>query len=251
MGCDIFEYSPYQTNLDDEDTDLTRMNLDWLATNVPAHPDTFAFAIITDNHSHYDQLASAVRHLNTDVRIAFVLHLGDLSEMGLRREYEWVHDILKGLAVPYLVTIGNHDCLSNGVRIYRKMFGELNYSFIFGNTKFVLVNTNAWEFESDVPNYQFLESQLADRQGSTNLIVAAHVPPFGDQMSRDGNESKYSGLMADYGVALSIHGHTHQYYRGHYYNDDVEYLVAEDLRDYWYYIVTIAGDSLHIEGITY
>ncbi len=251
VGCDVFEYSPYQTNLDDDDTRLTTANLTKLNGIVPEHPDSFTFAVIADNHSHYDELLNAIGYINVDTTIAFVIHLGDLSEMGLLREYEWVRDILRVLSKPYFVVIGNHDCLSNGVRIYRKMFGELDFTFTFGNTKFVLINDNAWEFDGGVPDYDFLENELADRQDCTNLIVAAHVPPFGDQMSRNDNEATYVGLMNDHGVALSMHGHTHWHYHGHYYDDDVDYLVAEDLRDSWYYVVTVARDSISVEGFQF
>ena len=40
-----------------------------------------------------------------------MLHTGDMSDFGLKLEFEKQRDILSGLKVPYVCLLGNHDCL--------------------------------------------------------------------------------------------------------------------------------------------
>ncbi|UCD18239.1 MAG: metallophosphoesterase [Candidatus Zixiibacteriota bacterium] len=251
VSCDIFEYSPYQANLEDSHRDVTARNLTLIRQLEPESPEDFSFALIADNHSAYDELLDAVLHVNANQSASFVLHVGDLTEMGLLKEYHWAREILDRLDVPYLTVIGNHDCLANGVKIYSEMFGSLNYSFTFQKAGFVLANTNAWEFSSNVPDYSWLDSVLADYASFDVTIVVAHVPPWGDQLCRDGHQEKYAHLLTENGVSLSIHGHTHGFFCGEYYKDGVTYLTIDNLDDRNYCIVTVKGGMFEIERIFY
>ena len=46
--------------------------------------------------------------------VDFVVHCGDISDFGVTREFELQRDILEKLTMPYVVLIGNHDCLGSG-----------------------------------------------------------------------------------------------------------------------------------------
>jgi 3',5'-cyclic AMP phosphodiesterase CpdA len=65
----------------------------------------------------------------------FVIHGGDISDFGLTKEFLWMRDIMNGLKAPYVVIIGNHGCLANGTEIYRKIFGEENFSSLADDCK--------------------------------------------------------------------------------------------------------------------
>lgn len=113
--------------------------------------------------------------------IDFVIHTGDLADFGMRDEFERQRDILDRLRVPYVVLLGNHDCLATGEKIFTKIFGEVDFAFTAGDVRFVYLNTNALEFDHDtpVPNFDFLERQLASfPAGAEKTVVAMRQALF-------------------------------------------------------------------------
>ena len=104
---------------------------------------TIKFAGMGDSQRWYDETEDFVKHVNLRTDIDFVIHGGDVSDFGLTKEFLWQRDILNKLNMPYVVLIGNHDCVGTGEDVYRKVFGNTNFSFIAGDVKFVCLNTNA------------------------------------------------------------------------------------------------------------
>ncbi len=246
-GCDLFQYSPYEADPGANQRDQTAIQLKEIAAQATVVPRACRFAVIGDSHDWYGSLDAVVNRINADTTLDFVIHVGDLTSSGLLTQYRWTYEILAELTVPILTVIGNHDCQSNGVTVYRRMFGELDYAWTYGRTRFVMLNTNGWEFESGVPNLGWLESQLTLRDAFDHLIVVAHVPPFGDEMRETGHEDAYQELLTEYNVSLSVHGHQHVSYIGQPYHDSITYLVADDVVDSNYFVVTIDGTSIAAE----
>src|SRR5690606_19085912 len=112
----------------------------------------------------------------------FVVHGGDLTDFGIIEEYRWQHEILKRLNVPYMATLGNHDCLGNGVKVFENMYGPQDAVYDLGNSRFVFINTNSLEFEEDpVPRLPFLGAAFGDTTSYSNGFVLMHVPPFDNE----------------------------------------------------------------------
>lgn len=106
-------------------------------------------------------------------------------------EFERQRDILDRLRVPYVVLLGNHDCLATGERIFTKIFGEVDFAFTAGDVRFVCLNTNALEFDHDtpVPNFDFLERQIDGfPAGAEKTVVVMHAKPYSEQF--DNNVAK-------------------------------------------------------------
>lgn len=97
--------------------------------------------MLGDSHQALEELSEVVDAVNAH-DLAFVLHLGDMTDAGLRQEYRWTLDELKRLRRPFLTAIGNHDALSNGKDVYRRSFGAYDYRFTYGDVRFVVPNTN-------------------------------------------------------------------------------------------------------------
>ena len=85
------------------------------------------FAVISDTQRWYDETEDEVAHINLRNDLDFVMHCGDLTDFGVTKEFEWQQRILNKLRVPYVVILGNHDCIGSGKDVYRVMFGEENF----------------------------------------------------------------------------------------------------------------------------
>jgi calcineurin-like phosphoesterase family protein len=127
------------------------------------------------------------------------------TDFGLRQEYLWTLDRLRELDMPWLTVIGNHDALSNGTEIYRKMFGPYDYAFDWGGVRFVCFNSNHLERGGDVPNWEFVEAEaIAAEDGG--IVLLTHVPPRALEAS---DQPRFARVLAQPGMLFSAHGHHH------------------------------------------
>jgi Icc-related predicted phosphoesterase len=244
IGCKHpFEFSVYEANVINEQQNTTIKNLK-LLENIPVESKEFKFAFLSDVHFFYDQLSAIVDDINKRDDIKFVIFGGDIADQALLREYEIFHDIMSKLKKPYLTVIGNHDYNINGGIIYKKMFGDYNYSFEFNNNKFVLFDDVVWESEKEL-DFDWLTSELEDNTSFNQVFVIAHIPPYGDQFDDELRE-KYRSTMSKYNVPLSIHGHTHSYF---YEEGDVSYLTAPAVKEKAYNIVSVKDKGFSVELI--
>ena len=208
---DLFDYSPYETEIRVEDQDQWKENISALQIYNDSEADSFSFVAISDSHLDYYQLEKAIKRINTMQGIDFVVHLGDMTDQGWLSEYELFSDYISGLHLPILTCIGNHDYLSNGEKIYNSMFGTNNYFILFKNVKLVFFDGTTLESNKS-PDFEWLRNQLT---GSNQpVIIFSHVPPRGEQYTKKYSDT-YRKLLIENNVMLSVHGHEHI----HYYDD--------------------------------
>ncbi|KGL63755.1 metallophosphoesterase family protein [Polaribacter sp. Hel1_85] len=243
-ACDHpFEFSVYEANVKSKQQNTTDKNLKLLESILVESKD-FKFAFISDVHFFYDQLKTVINDINKRDDILFVIFGGDIADQALLREYEIFHDIMSSLKKPYLTVIGNHDYNNNGAIIYKKMFGDYNYSFEFNNNKFILFDDVVWESDKEL-DFDWFTSELKNNTNFNQVFVITHIPPNGDQFD-DELEQKYRALMLEYNVPLSIHGHTHTY---NFEEGDVSYLTAPAVKQKAYNIVSVKDKSFSVELI--
>lgn len=242
--CDHpFEFSVYEANVKSNQQNTTVKNLQ-LLEGISLNSKEFKFAFISDVHFFYDQLTDVINDINKRDDIKFVIFGGDIADQALLREYEIFNDIMSNLKKPFLTVIGNHDYNNNGEVIYKKMFGDFNYSFEFNNNKFVLFDDVVWESDKEL-DFDWLTSELKDNTSFNQVFVIAHIPPNGDQFD-DELADKYRSIMADNNVPLSIHGHTHTY---NYVEGEVSYLTAPAAKQKAYNIVSVKDKGFSVELI--
>ncbi len=241
-GCDIFDFSPFETDLKNEDKNLNEKSLTVLSAAKTAQADSFTFAFITDSHGDYDDFLDAVCLINGRDDILFVIHGGDITDFGLKDEYETASSIIRQSNKPFFTLAGNHDCLSEGRELYSSMFGDSFFSFKYppdaddsNAILFICLNDNTLEHDLNSENaenvFNWIEKSFASTGRYKGTIVAAHVPPFNDHYFDNELEGYYRSLMYDNNVLISLHGHEHEYYYGEYYEDGVPYLLGEDIGD--------------------
>ena len=226
FGCaDHNEYSPNQNGDQDSPRELTKHNIARLKSSPV--DDTLTIAFIGDSQNFYNEVESFVHKINEQKGIDLVLVAGDISDYGLLQEFEWITDRLNKLNSPYIAVIGNHDVVGNGEAVYKTMFGELNFSFVYDSTKFIIHNTNSREYRSgNVPDIKWLARELQAEEGIHSFIAVSHVPPFDGDFNSE-LETEYSELFASTpGFLLSLHGHIHRHTDGFPYDDGVRYITS-------------------------
>jgi len=248
---DIFQFSPHQTDVDLSMRDQTMKNIIRLSSFDPGTGVSFSFAVISDSHCYYKDLAEAVSHINAQSDIAFTIHAGDMTDLGLKEQYERSCELFKQLNKPYFTVIGNHDCLGNGQDIYQKMFGDFYYAFEYGGCAFFLFHDNVWELGNVPPDIQELDELLTALEDYQHKILVGHIPPFGDQMDYH-LEKNYRDVLEKHSVSISIHGHVHEYINDpDYYNDGIPYVTADALFNRYYLKVTVTPDTITVVNVRF
>ena len=115
-GCDMIEYHPYDLNIKG-DTDINRRNIQSIEASLNGKEEV-SFILISDTQRWYDETEDAVNAINERNDVDFVIHCGDLSDFGMKMEFEKQRDILNRLNVPYVCLLGNHDCLALPLETY-------------------------------------------------------------------------------------------------------------------------------------
>jgi hypothetical protein len=192
----------------------------------PTPPGPLRFAVVGDVHAWYDEAWDAVRLLNRIEGLAFVVQVGDFTDLGRGYEYELMGEVFEALEVPWFVAVGNHDLLGNGGAIFDEVFGPRNTDFTYARTRFVLLDTNSREygFGGGVPDLGWLERRVAPSPDHDRTIVFSHVGPWDGDFDPALRDAFVSRLGAA-GVALSLHGHDHAYAEYEY--EGVRYFVAD------------------------
>ncbi|TLV04064.1 metallophosphoesterase [Dyadobacter luticola] len=251
-SCDsLILYNPNEVIFDKDERNLNAKNIERIQ-QIPI-TDTLQFILMGDTQRWYDESADFVKSANNQKDVAFVIHAGDISDFGIGQELKWVNDIMKKLKYPYVTVIGNHDIVANGPANYRKMYGPMNYSFEYGNNKFVFINTNSREyaFDGSVPDIAWLKSQLADNPSNKNIIVIGHVPPYDGDFDKNLEKDFADLLGSNPNVNMSLYGHKHSFNDGEFYNDGVHYFVTTNVGARGYMMVKVWKGGYKVDRIEF
>ena len=251
LSCTEFEYSPHQVFDKDSPTNLNAKNLSRLLQT--ANDDTLRFVVSGDSQISQNAVVSLIRKINTLRGIDIVFLAGDISEFGTLKEMEWVVNESQKLKAPYFGVIGNHDLIANGSTVFKRMFGELNYSFTYGGVKFICHDTNGREyrFNGKVPDINWLESELAGAEDSKAFVAISHVRPFTVDFDRK-LDTAYSNLFNSKPDFLaSFHAHDHSF--GEYYPDHsrVPFIVTTSIGERGFLLVEIVNNQLKYERVDF
>lgn len=207
---DMFDYSPYAIDFSDENRNVNQRNIEKLHNRE--NSDTIIIAFTGDTHNYFDELDNLIDKVNTVPNIDLVIHVGDIADFGLPKQYLWGNGYLLNLEVPYLVVIGNHDLVGNGLEAYKEMYGDPDFSFVYQDIKFVFLNTNSLEFayNGTVPNLEWLSHQLLPSEDFSRVVIIFHLPP-GIGFDPALEEAFYQILSAHNNVIMAVHGHTHHF----------------------------------------
>jgi len=210
------------------------------AASAPGAPapaaSEFHFVVLGDSQfddpSVLNRTVDQVRML----RPAFVVQVGDLIEgyvddlnvvqsewRRFRRQIEPLGEI------PFYAVPGNHD-LYNGQRqvdprlerLFEEQWGSLHYQFRYGNSAFVILNSDSSRLQNgiDADQLSWLSRVLAE-QDATHTFVFLHRPP----RFLNGGDALHE-LFVRYSVDYVIYGHHHHYH--HELRDGVHYIMTNN-----------------------
>lgn len=246
----MIDYHPYDVRISGE-TDVNATNIAEIEANCLGK-DTIRFITMGDSQRWYDETEDFVNSANQRTDIDFVIHGGDVSDFGVTDEFLWQRDIMNGLKVPYVVLIGNHDCLGTGEDTYKAVFGETNFSFIAGRIKFVCLNTNALEndYSTPIPDFDFLTNELTDRADEFDkTVVSMHVRPYADQFNNNVAIPFHRYICQFPQLQFCTAAHEHRLFEEDVFEDGVMYYMSDCMKNRNYYVFTITPDGYEREVV--
>lgn len=153
---------------------------------VSAFPQQLKFAWITDTHTGYDKsdsvLIKQIGLINNSPDVAFVIHTGDVTEIGTWEQFEQANKLLSKLNRKYFVIPGNHDTKWShmGGMEFDQNFGDskfrfdtLNYIFIGLNSGIVLRGGGGHIVPEQI---KWLEEQLNSIKDNREIYFFVHHP---------------------------------------------------------------------------
>lgn len=256
-SCQQISYTPYDTRVPEEYANLTEKNLKQIL-HATRDRDEVRFVVLGDPQRALGPSADFVEEINSRDDVDFVVIAGDLTNYGVRREYQLFVDVFDELNVPYLTVVGNHDKLGKGEELYEIVFGERNYAFEAAGARFVFFDSNGLHAEDGPVNFPWLNHQINPLNGDFDqAVVLTHVPIDSRWLapspeSRDRYEAEFTEILEEAGsVQLSIHGHRHKYEEQDYISDVFQAIIVDDPDDRNYLFVRVSGDEYETERVFY
>lgn len=250
--CDLIEFHPYDIR---KSKGLSAINNSNIARIEVAddNADTIRFAFMGDTQRYYDETAAFVREINQLEDIDFVIHGGDITDFGLSKEYVWIHEIMKGLKMPYVALVGNHDMIGHGKEIYKNMYGDFNFSFKFRKTRFICLNTNGLEadWKTPTPDFDFMHSFIDDTVGIDRTIVVMHSPPYNVQF-RNQSVKPFKEILEEYNNLLfCLYAHIHHLEEKQFFKNGIQFYGCDDISGRNYMLFSVTGDSYSYRVVYY
>lgn len=200
----------------------------------------FTFIVFGDTRSSSDSHRRLIERIRNEVP-DFVLGTGDLVDEGHDlRQWQTFFDVEGPLLRDnvFFPALGNHDRQGQGRTAdnYRMWFSlpdngadpERSYAYTWGNSRFVVLDSNAHSFAL-TDQTEWLERELAAARQDPRLrhiFVVMHHPPFSISLhggQRDLRE-RWTPLFERYDVTAVFSGHDHVYSRGEV--NGVRYIVS-------------------------
>lgn len=209
LGCNSIEYSPNQKFDDDTPQNINAAEIASLPHKTTG--SSLKIAVSGDTQRKYFESKLFVDHINARNDIDFVILNGDISDFGLLLEFEGIYEIYSGLKVPFISVIGNHDQVANGYDIYKRMYGETNFTFNYAGIKFICHDSNSREhnFDGTIPDISWLKDNMKPEAGTGHIIAFSHVPPTDSDFDQNLSTQYEELFNTTPGMLASIHSHQH------------------------------------------
>jgi len=226
---------------------------------------SFSFVAMGDNRDGNNVLEKIIAKVNQDKNISFAINNGDLVPDGYQKEFKTYSKIITKSNKPFISVIGNHELpWYSGKTNYRDMFGKTNFSFTYGNSYFMVVDSSDKSLTKK--QFRWLEHELEKSQQYTNRFVFTHVPLYdprkgaykkGHSFHSTSEAKRLNDMFDKYKITMIFASHIHMYYRGKWQN--TPYMITggagaplkhyKDSGFYHYVKVTVDDDDIKYQVI--
>lgn len=182
-----------------------------LSAQLPAQAQHLRFAVLTDTHigkeGASENLKAAIRSIDADDSIRFVLLLGDISHDGTRKGYRKARRLLARLHKPLYLTTGNHDAkLPERYNSFLCSFKTDRFCFDCEGVRLVGITTGPFEPNRHATLPDEEARWLAEKCAAPKpTIIAAHHTP--DLIA--GGSTTFARFDTSH-IVLWLAGHLHE-----------------------------------------
>ena len=180
----------------------------------------FKFIVVNDTHYMSEEcgvyLTGLVKQMNAE-QPAFVLHAGDVTDLGEPAHFKAARHIFKGLDCGFHPVMGNHDWLTATDRkAYLSTFPlKLNYSFRHAGWQFVgLDTTEGQKFEKTIiapATFEQLDDILSRLNRDQPTILFTHFPLCENVKMRPLNAEDLLAKFKGWDLRAVFNGHYHAF----------------------------------------
>ncbi|CAM4226616.1 Calcineurin-like phosphoesterase [Pedobacter westerhofensis] len=252
FGCGAAEFSPNQKFDSDSPENVNATQITALSRKTPGA--VIRIAVSSDTHTDYEDSRAFVNYVNTQGGFDFVMLNGDITNFGLLTEFEGIYKIYAKLNTPFITVVGNHDENAEGNHVFRRMFGEQNFTFSYGGIKFVCHDSNSREhtFDHTTPDLGWLQQNLTQDADNKFIVGFSHVPPIDADFDQD-LRLKYEELFnSTPGVLASVHSHRHSadsIYRAK--GAGIPFIITNTILNRTFTVIEITNGKLSTHPVTF
>ncbi|SHI67600.1 Glycosyltransferase involved in cell wall bisynthesis [Parasporobacterium paucivorans DSM 15970] len=133
----------YKVYLSFHESDFKNRNYENIKMiNSGEEAGVFSFAVEGSIENSIDVFQNEIiQNINSHKDIAFNISTGDAVLDGSEDKYRILNTALKGLNVPSVIGIGNSEISDGGARLFYKHFGPYYFSFVYGGSYFIFIDT--------------------------------------------------------------------------------------------------------------
>lgn len=178
----------------------------------------FRFALVTDTHlkqsdrQNAETLRLAVKDINSQKDLDFVIVAGDIADMGDRTSLSQAKQLLDSLNTPYYAIPGNHDTryCKTTTSAFDSVFVRHHFSFTHKGYFFIGFNTGQGNGNNrggvSEAELVWIKQQLHENSGKPAIAVT-HFPIVSVQVDDSAN---IVGALLKYNVKAILGGHYHR-----------------------------------------
>ena len=136
------------------------------------------YIIFGDNRDGYNTFGQIIQQANGQNPV-FMIDNGDLVFSGKPNQYRLFDKMVSKISTTFCTTLGNHDIRGNGRSTYTMLYGPAYYSFNYGDSHFVFLDSSpGWAQKKAISDqqYEWLKKDLIKAQGK-HIFVITHIPP--------------------------------------------------------------------------
>lgn len=155
----------------------------------PSNINNQKYIILGDNRDGYDTFEKIIQQVNGQNPV-FVIDNGDLVFSGKPNQYRLFDQMASTISSTLCTTLGNHDIRGNGRYTYSMLYGPAYYSFDYGNSHFIFLDSSpGWAEKTAISDeqYKWLEKDLLKAQ-EMHIFIITHIPPHDPRSGVTKNE---------------------------------------------------------------